>query len=734
MSVLGRFVAVTLVAALLSAATFGGLVEAFSRLGHAAHTSPQPPIVLSHLATRSYIYNAAGGEMAVLYADEDREEVPISSVPMSVQRSVIGIEDRDFYKHGGVDARSTFRALFSNIESGSIEQGGSTITQQLVKNAILGNEQTISRKLKEAALAIRLENQMSKKQILERYLNTVYLGHGAYGVQAGAETYWNTTVDKLSWPEAALITALIRNPVGYDPIAHPQLAAERRALVARRLRTEKIITSAQEKAINSAPIPSRTYNIQASTGSDQLAGANYFSETVKQQLLDMPQLGATAQARYDAVFKGGLRVTTTYNPIAQSLAEKAVALLPNTNGKYAAALASVDPANGAVEAIVGGSNFDAQQFNYATQGWRQPGSSFKFFTLMAAFQYAGAVPTDTISGSSPCKFTDPGSPGGVYIAHNDSGGGKTNTIDGQTLVSSNCAFLRLAQYVGLDKVAALADAMGITTLNPVVGPNGKVETNSAGNPVVAEGPVPTNVLSMPIGSKEVHPLDMAAAYATAADDGVYHAPYFIQKVTDANGKVLYQHDDPGTRVVSVETARLVTQVLAHNVTSGTGTKARLTSQPAAGKTGTTQDNADVWFVGYTPRLATAVWIGSPDGLTPVVLKGETQFGADWPSRIWRAFMQGYHQNLPVVQFPKPFPTRRGKYISSSNTSYCGSSSSSYRSSKSSSSSYCSSTRYKSSTSTKRPTTHTATSVPTFATSPPATQAPAGPPDTSGGTP
>ena len=664
--VIVRLLAVVVVGSILASTAIYAIAFEASNVSGAASTGGLQPIVLSPLAVRSIISDKNGGEMALLYADEDREEVTLDKVPAAVQTSVIGIEDRDFYLHRGVNVRSAFRALFSNIQAGDIQQGGSTITQQLIKNSVLGTEQTLSRKTKEALLAIRLEDQMTKKQILERYLNTVYLGHGAYGMQAGAETYFDTTVDKLGWPEAAMLTALIRNPVGYDPISYPTLARKRRALVARRLLAEKLITASQAAEINAEPLPTRTFSRAAASESTQLAGANYFSEEVKQQLLSLPELGATPQDRYDAVFKGGLRVTTTYDPEAQKLAEKAVATLPDTKGKFIAALASVDPKDGAVRAVVGGTDFDTQKFNFATQGWRQPGSSFKFFTLMAAFEYGGDVPADSISGVSPCKFPDPGSPKGIYVANNSEPGGRYGTITSQTQASSNCAFLRLAQSVGLDKVAALADAMGITTLNPKVDADGKPVNDSSGNPAFVEGPVPTDVLSMPIGSKEVHPLEMAAAYATAANDGVYNPAYFISKVTDAAGKVLYVHHPVDQRVVSAQTARLVTQALVANVKAGTGTGAQLGKQPAAGKTGTTQDNADVWFVGFTPRLATAVWIGSPTDRSKVVIRGVTQFGAKLPAQIWKAFMQPYHASRDVVPFLDPAPTRRGRAIKYTN--------------------------------------------------------------------
>jgi len=661
-----RYVGVIGLCGALVALIMTALSTTVGGLSNAASAGPDRPIVLSPLAVRSYIYDRNGGEMAVLYAEEDREEIPLASMPDAVQRAVLAVEDRDFYSHDGVNLKATFRALATNIQAGGIEQGGSTITQQLIKNSVVGNEQTFARKAREAVLALQLENQMSKKQILERYLNTVYLGNGAYGIEAFAETYFNTTGDKLGWGEAALMTSLIRNPVGYDPIRFPTLSTQRRALVVERLVAEGDITSDEGDAINESPLPTKLFSRKQATESTQLAGANYFSEAVKQQLLDLPDLGATAKDRYNSVFKGGLRISTTYDPDAQQLAEKAVATLPDTDGQFTAALSAVDPTTGAVRAVVGGTNFEDQKFNYATQGWRQPGSSFKFFTLMAAFN-AGVNPNDTISGASPCRFPDPGSPKGVYSASNSGSGGKTASVMSQTLSSSNCAFLRLAQYVGLDKVAAMANSMGTTTLVPQLDAVGAPVLDTNGDPKFTEGAIASDVLSLPIGSKEVHPLQMAAAYATAANEGVYHSPFFIDKVTDAKGALLYQHQDDGRQVVSSQTARQVTEVLAKNVVSGTGRNARLKKQPAAGKTGTTQENADVWFVGYTPQIVTSVWIGSPTDRTRVRLGGKTQFGADYPSKIWKAFMEPYHANRPIVEFPPAPADERGTSLRYSNT-------------------------------------------------------------------
>lgn len=634
------------------AATMGLTWNVASQSGRAISTSPSEPILLKPLATRSIIYDAGGNEMALLYAEQDRQEVPLESVPELVQTTILTSEDADFYSHKGVNVRSLIRALHSDIDSGQVAQGGSTITQQLIKQSITGDRQTLERKVREAILATKLEKQMSKEEILERYLNTVYLGHGAYGVEAASETYFNKSVTDIGWAEAAMLASLIPNPTRYDPISTEtrDRSKTQRGIVVRRLVQEQVIDQAAADKINDTPLPTQVFEREKATAQAQLVGGSYFSETVKQVLLDLPELGATAQDRYDAVFTGGLRVYTTYEPAAQQAAEAATLKVPDSGGKYFVGVAAVDPKNGAVRAMVGGPDFETSKVNYVTQGWRQPGSSFKYFVLMAAIE-AGYVPNDTISGASPCKFPDPTAKDGVYVA---TGGGKTTTITGQTQVSSNCGFLRLGQTVGLDRVADMANRMGMSTIESYTGEDG-----STG---LRETPIPSDILSLPLGSKEVHPVNMAAAYATAANDGIYNPPYYVDKVTDAKGKVLYQHQSEGTRVVSVETARLVTQVLAKNVTGGTGRKSALKEQESAGKTGTTQENADTWFVGYTPYLSTAVWLGSPTGRDKIVIKGRAVMGGDYTAQVWQAFNEPYHALLPSIDFEPPEPTRKGKAI------------------------------------------------------------------------
>lgn len=619
-----------------------------------AHVSDRARVSLDALSERSYIYDRYGNLMATLVADQNRVQVRLDQISLDLRRTVLAIEDANFYEHKGVNVKSIGRALSSNLESGGVEQGGSTITQQVVKNSIVGNKQDLSRKLREAVLAVELEKQMTKSQILERYLNTVYFGNGAYGVEAAAELYFGTDAGKLTVVQSALLTALIRSPVRYDPIKQPSLAKERRALVLDVLVRQRKLSGPEAALLKFVPLPT---SLNKPRPPD-----DYFVEEVKQQLLNDPRLGATPTARYNAVFGGGLRVYTTFDPLLQRQALAArdatlpenrgdgtFALPPDANGKPrfgTAAMASVDPTTGAVRMLVGGpgytrtGDYDFASYDIATQGLLQPGSSFKVFVLTAAMEQ-GYSPEDLVSGRGPCRI-----PGYSVPAKNfGNSGGSVTTIRSQTLKSVNCAYLRLGQIVGLDNVVALAKRMGITTpLEPIS--------------------------SLPIGSKEVHPLDMAAAYSVLANDGVRNPAYFIDRVTDSGGRTIFEHRAAPVRVVSSQTARLVTNVLIDNVRSGTGTRARLDSgQEAAGKTGTTNDSKAVWFVGYTPQVATAVWMGGAQGAVPLSFGGGAT-GGRYPALTWGVLMNGWLAGRPLVAFPQPEYRQGGTCLAMPTESSC----------------------------------------------------------------
>ena len=590
-----------------------------------------PEVNLRPLAERSVAYADNGSVLATFHAAENRQEVRLRRIPRTVRRTILAVEDEDFFQHNGFNLRATFRALFENVSAGGIAQGGSTITQQLVKLSLLSPRQDLNRKAREAILAIELEKTMSKQEILERYLNQVYFGGGAYGVQAAAEIYWGQNVEDLDWGQAALLASLIQNPVGYDPVREPDVARQRRRVALNRIVELGYITQEEADYYDVADLPRARIDVLPEPN-------DYFVEEVKQQLLDMEELGATPTERYNALFKGGLRIETTFSPEAQFLALSARNnVLPDTGGQFTAAMVAVTPQTGAVRAMVGGPGFDRYRYNLATQGARQPGSSFKIFVLTAALE-GGLVPNDTLNGSGPCSFPNPGGYPDPYVANNFAGeSGGTNTITGNVQASSNCGFLRLGQFVGLQNVVDVARRMGITT---------ELDARN---------------LSLPIGSEEVHPIDMAGAAAVLANGGIRHRPYFIDRVTDRRGNVIYEHQSPGRQVVSQQSACLATEALEANVQAGTGTAAQLSNMAVAGKTGTAQSFGDAWFVGYTPFLATAVWMGNAEARVPMTnVGGRTVTGGSYPAEIWHAFNEPAHNGLAYTDFPTCEPTRPGR--------------------------------------------------------------------------
>ncbi len=616
-----------------------------------AHRSDHERINLNSLAERSLIYDRNGGLLATLHLDQNRSQVPLRNVARTVSESIIAVEDEHFYQHKGVSLRSIARAASTNLDQGKISQGGSTITQQLVKNALVGNKRNFSRKVREAVLSVELEKQMTKNEILERYLNTVYFGNGAYGVQAAAEVYFNKDVSTLNWAEGALLAALIRSPNQYDPFRRQSVALQRRDLVFRRLIATHHLTRAEVSLYRGVPLPATSHQPHRVD--------DYFVEEVKQRLLQDPRfgLGATPAARYHAVFQGGLRVHTTFDPLAQLLAVSArnqtmltvpgsagdgTFPLPGIEAKSGVpnsgkpnfgteAIVSIEPSSGAVRVMVAGPGFNRSPYNLATSP-QQPGSSMKALVLAALFDN-GYVPSDLVSGSR-CSFPVAGNP----PLYNVGGSAGVDTITGQTKRSSNCAFLRLGQIIGLAKVIPLAKQLGITST------------------------LRENV-SLPLGTSEVKPFDMAVAYSTFANDGMRNEPYFVDRIEDRDGRVIYQHQPNPQRVLQPQTARLITQVLAANVQGGTGRRAQIsTGQPAAGKTGTTNESTDVWFVGYTPQLATAIWMGAA-GSTNIPMKfagGAT--GGKFPALTWGVYMSSLTANVPVVPFLDPDVTRRGIFL------------------------------------------------------------------------
>ncbi|HEV2758901.1 MAG TPA: transglycosylase domain-containing protein [Acidimicrobiales bacterium] len=612
--------------------------KAFFTAGEAG--SDVAKIELAPLAQRSILYAADGSVLQHLRGEEDRLPVPIDMVPQHVITAVLDAEDERYFDHGPLDLRSMTRALVSNLEAGEISEGGSTITQQLVKTALLNPKQDLNRKLQEASLAIRLERQMSKTEILERYLNTVYFGNSAYGIQAAAERYYETDVDKLTLGQAILLAGLIRNPVGADPYGNPEDARARRDVIIDRMARLGHVAPEEVVTLKEEPLPTPR-------AQEAFDSSNYFTRHVVDLLQKDPKyLGGTEAERDRLIFRGGISVHATIVPGVQALAEQSIAeTLPQDRREFNAALVSVEPASGAVRAAVSGLNFADHKVDLITGLGRQTGSSFKMLTLMAALEH-GEIPADLIAGTAPCVIADPNSEDKVWDPSNVEGqGGGVMTLTEATVQSVNCAYARLVKLVGPDKVADVARRMGIknATLDPPV-------------------------LAMTLGSREVTPLEMATAYATLANDGEYHEPYFIDRIEDREGNVLFKQSTKGERAVSVANARTVSQTLTQVVQRGTGTAAQVPRWQVAGKTGSTDRNADAWFVGVTPKLATAIWMGDPASNENTMINVGAfprVYGGTYPAMIFGAYMRQYLQGQTPVDFapPERVPNQRApKYL------------------------------------------------------------------------
>ncbi|HEY1117176.1 MAG TPA: transglycosylase domain-containing protein [Acidimicrobiales bacterium] len=616
-------------------------------------------VELRSLSQRSYVYAADGTLIATLQEEENRAPITLDQIPDHVVGAVLAVEDSNFWDHKGVNVRATLRALLSNVEAGGTSQGGSTITQQLIKQSVLTSEQTFDRKTREVFLAVRLEEQMSKEEILERYLNTIYLGNHAYGIQAAAETYFGVSAAELDVGQAALLAGMIRDPIDYNPFLYPEIAVERRRIALGRMVDEGLLTEDEAALHSLVPLP--TEPTQYTPPPD-----DYFVEEVKQELLADPRLGATATERFDAVFRGGLQIHTTLDLGVQYQSELARndTLAPfaldgqpglfiagtHTTGPSVGqeaigtvASATVEPGTGAVRAMIGGPGFgDEYKFNLASQGYRQPGSSFKTFVLLELLEQ-GYSPQDTISGRGPCRFRIPSEPEPYEVQNFGNSRGSTGSITSLTTSSSNCGYVRLGQIAGIDNVTELAGKMGLVTRN-------------AANEIV---PLDPSIFSTPLGTQEVTPLGMAAAYAAIANDGQYHRPYYVERVLDRDGQLVFQHRDPGERVMSIETAQIAADILKANVEGGTGTAARVRGHDVGGKTGTAQDFSNAWFVGFSKQLSTAVWMGAIEGNVPMFrVGGRNVTGGAYPAQIFGRLYNGVLANVEPVPFAEP-PARRG---------------------------------------------------------------------------
>ncbi len=560
----------------------------------------------------SQIYDANGNLITSVHSVENRLPVKFNQLPQNLINAFIATEDARFYQHDGVDPRGILRAMWANLTNRSVSEGGSTITQQLAKNAYLSQEQTIRRKIQEAFLAIQLERQYTKDEILELYLNQIYFGQGAYGVQAAAQLYFDKNVEDLSLPECAMLAGIPKSPNYYSPLNNFKASNERKSTVLDQMEKYHYIDSATNRKAKAEEIK------LAKHSDDDANTPTYFVEYVTQQLID--KYGA------DAVYKEGLQIYTTLDMNMQQAAEAAMKNLPtyrtDENGieQPQGALIAIDPHTGYIKAMVGGRGSD--KFNRATMAERQPGSAFKPFVFLAALE--NDFTPSTIIDDSPITIAG-------WSPQNFSGNFNGKVTLRQTAEHSlNVPTVKIAKLIGIDKALYYAQQLGISTL-------------------VFEGASNDRNLSSALGglTRGVTPLELASAYGVFANGGNRAEPTAIVKIIDRKGKVLEQHTVTAKNVISEQTAYVLTDMLKGVIAHGTGAGANI-GRPAAGKTGTTSDYKDAWFVGYTPDLVAAVWMGNDSDGT---LRGIT--GGNLPATIWREFMGHALANTPAHDFVRP---------------------------------------------------------------------------------
>ncbi len=605
----GRRVVLVAAAVVVLAAVMGAGLLVGAVLG-LARSLPDISPIYTPPGEATRIYARTGELIASLYR-ENRVVLPLEEIPQTLRQAVIAIEDERFYSHPGVDVRGTVRAVWRNLLAREIVEGGSTITQQLARSLFLTRRRALSRKLAEMVLAVEIERRLTKDEILERYLNEVYFGHGAYGVQMAARIYFGKPARDLTLAESAFLAGLIRAPSAYDPFQDPAPARQRQALVLKRMAALGYITRPQAAAAAAEPV-----RLQPE-GNVGLVGvrAPYFVSYILPSLLE----------RYgeETVYTGGLRVYTTLDPALQAEAERAVrrgieAAQAEQLNVTQGALVALDPQTGHILAMIGGYDFAQSQFNRAWQARRQPGSAFKPFVYLAALMQG--MPPTTVIVDEPIEYD---TPQGIWKPKN-----YTEEFAGPVRMrqalerSINIPAIRTLEQVGPVRVARLAQKMGIRSpLRPD--------------------------LSLALGSSEVTPLELTSAYGVLAALGVRAEPLAILRVEDRTGRVLEEHAPRRELVIPPEYAYVMTDMLKGVITRGTGRGAAL-GRPLAGKTGTTDDYRNAWFIGYTPYLVTAVWVGNDDN-SPMV----RVVGATVPTRIWRAFMRVAVERYPPDDWAEP---------------------------------------------------------------------------------
>ncbi len=551
---------------------------------------------ISPVTSKVYDIN---GKLITEFFQENRTPVTLSEIPPNLINAIIAIEDNNFYEHHGISFRGIFRAMFENIkESGRIfqGQGGSTITQQLAVNTFLTREETLSRKIKDALLALQIERTFTKDEILEMYLNIIYFGHGAYGVVSAANLYYDKPISDLTLAESALIAGIPRRPYFYSPFINLEAALKRKNIILKRMFDLGYITENEY-------LSAREEEIVFTHNSDSLEIAPHFSSYIRTILLE--------KYGVNMVFKGGLKIYTTLDLDIQKKAKEAF-----LKSEREGALIAIEPGTGYIKAMVGGKNYEESEFNRATQAYRQPGSAFKTFIYLSAIE-KGISPSLIIE-DSPVVYEN----GWAPKNYEEEFRGPV-TLREAFEDSINVVGVKLLERIGVRNVIRDAQRAGIiSTLRPD--------------------------LSLALGTSEVTPLEMASAYSTIANMGIHSEPMAIIKVEDYNGKILEQNSPVKRQVFSEEVCYTMIKLMEGVIIRGTATNASL-GRPAAGKTGTTDDFTDAWFVGFTPDLVCAVYVGNDDRKT----LGNRLTGAVLAAPIWRDFMSGALQDKPIANFSQP---------------------------------------------------------------------------------
>jgi penicillin-binding protein 1A len=562
----------------------------------------------------SRVYSDTNTLIAEFYL-ENRTPVVYKDLPDMLVKALIAAEDTRFYGHLGIDMRGIARALYRNIRARRVLEGGSTLTQQLAKVLFLNPERSYSRKFKEMVLALRIEQRYTKQEILLLYMNQMYFGSGAYGVEAAAQIYFGKRAAELDLAECALLAGIPRSPTYYSPFRSPDSAVERRAYVLNRMAATGIISRDQAREANEVPLP---VQMAAKTGGP----APYFIEYIRQKVEE--RFGSSI------LYTGGLHIYTSLNVELQNFAEQAVAAglqkiearhTLRTKSPLQAALLAIDPASGRIKAMIGGRNFSESQFNRTWQALRQPGSAFKPIIYAAAFD-RGFGASDVLDDSPLTIRLDKNE---VWSPENFSRTYQGEvTLRNALILSLNVPTIRLLEKIGIDETVEYAKKIGVTsTLHPYI--------------------------SLALGSSDMTLAELTSVYAVFANHGIKLEPVSIMMISDSTGRVLYTNNAVPVQAIKPATAYLTTHLLKGVIEWGTGGKARELGRPAAGKTGTTNKYRDAWFIGYTPGLVAGVWVGYDDQASI----GSKETGARAALPIWLEFMKKAHAERPTEDFVVP---------------------------------------------------------------------------------